>query len=84
MRIGDDVRIIDGKVIRVPRLSPADRARAESVIAQYGGMIRMESCERGAIVSWLGLGEVTAQAETFASAIRQLTEQIRIHNSQVA
>jgi hypothetical protein len=84
MRIGDDIRIVDGEVVRVPRLSPEDKARAESVVAEYGGTIRMESCERGAMVSWLGLGEVTARAETFASAIRQLKEQIRIHNSQVA
>lgn len=84
MRIGDDVRIIDGAVIRVPRVSSEDKARAESVVAQYGGTIRLESCVSGAVVSWFGLGEVTARAETFASAIRQLTEQIRIHNSQVA
>jgi hypothetical protein len=84
MRIGDDVRIYDGQVIRLPRMTPEDRARADAIVAQYGGIVTVEPRDNGVAVTWSGLGEVTTRAETFASAIRQLTEQIRIHISQVA
>jgi 3-dehydroquinate dehydratase len=84
MRIGDDVRVFDGSVIRVPRFSPEDKARVEAMQAQFGGMISAHHTQAGVVVEWSGLGHVSVRASTMADALKGLREGIEMHLSQIA
>lgn len=84
MRIGEDVRIYDGSVIRMQRFTPEDKARVEALTAQFGGMVTATPMLDGVSVTWSGIGDVSVRAKTYADALKELATLISVHISHVA
>lgn len=84
MRIGEDVRVYDGSVVRLAKFTPEDRARANALTAQFGGIVTATPMLDGVAVAWSGRGDVSVRAATYAEALAELASLIAVHISHVA